>query len=81
MKGMGSYGSGNETTGVMGTAFRKQDNTLRKIITRFHSDGKSDYWLRCQQKIESETNTMNFDALELCPSTVFNNEYYAEDKW
>lgn len=81
MKGMGSYGSGNETTGVMGTAFRKQDNTLRKIITRFHSDGKSDYWLRCQQKIESASNTMNFDALELCPSTVFNNEYYAEDKW
>lgn len=83
MKGMGCYGSGasGETGGGMGTAFRQQNNTLRKIITRFHSDGKSDYWLRCQQKLESVTNTMNFDALELCPSTVFNNEYYAEDKW
>ncbi len=83
MKGMGCYGSGasGETGGGMGTAFRQQDNTLRKIITRFHSDGKSDYWLRCQQKLESVTNTMNFDALELCPSSVYNNEYYAEDRW
>lgn len=83
MKGMGCYGSGasGETGGGMGTAFRQQNNTLRKIITRFHSDGKSNYWLRCQQKLESVTNTMNFDALELCPSSVFNNEYYAEDRW
>ena len=83
MKGMGCYGSGasGETGGGMGTAFRQQNNTLRKIITRFHSDGKSDYWLRCQQKLESVTNTMNFDALELCPSSVYNNEYYAEDRW
>ena len=83
MKGMGCFGSGasGETGGGMGTAFRQQDNTLRKIITRFHSDGKSDYWLRCQQKLESVTNTMNFDALELCPSSVYNNEYYAEDRW
>ena len=83
MKGMGCYGSGasGETGGGMGTAFRQQNNTLRKIITRFHSDGKSDYWLRCQQKLESVSNTMNFDALELCPSSVYNNEYYAEDRW
>lgn len=81
MKGMASYGSGSATGGGYDMVFRTYANTIRKIITRFHSDGKSDYWLRVQQKLESTTNTMNFDALELCPSSVYNNEYYAEDKW
>ncbi len=81
MKGMGGYGSGPESGGGPYTYFRDISGTLRKIITRFHSDGKSDYFLRCQQKLESSKNTMNFDALELCPATVYNNEYYPENRW
>lgn len=82
MKGMKAYSAAtSESGGGVNPPFREGSGTLRKIITQFHSDGKSDYWLRCQQKLESTTNTMNFDALELCPSSVYNNEYYPEDVW
>jgi hypothetical protein len=46
----------------------------------FYTDGKSDHYLRLQQKMETG-GEMNFDFIELCPSSVYNNEYYAEDKW
>lgn len=82
MKGFGAYGSSkDESGGGYSTIFRNFKKTLRKVITRFHSDGKSDYWLRCQQKLESVSNAMPFDGIELCPSSVYNNEYYPEDRW
>ena len=82
MKGMKSYYSAtSESGGTQGQLFRDASNTLRKVITQFHSDGKSDYWLRIQQKLPSNTNTLNFDAIELCPASVYNNEYFAEDRW
>lgn len=81
MKGPANYGSGasGETGGGMGTAFRLQDNTLRKVIVRFHSDGKSDYYLRMKQLLDVPTITMDFDYIELCPKCVYDNEYYNED--
>lgn len=83
MKGMASYSCSQNADGSNGQNQWNRDVTdaLRKIITRFHSDGKSDYYLRAQQKLDSDQGTMAFDALELCPSSVYNNEYFPEDKW
>ena len=81
MKGPKAYWSSSETGGTVGQIFRGAPNTLRKIIGVFHSDGKTDHYLRLQQKMESENNEMNFDMIELCPSTVYNNPDIAEDRW
>jgi len=82
MKGPKSYYSASsESGGTQGTCFRDAPNTIRKVLGTFVSDGKSDHYLRFQQKIESTKNAMNFDFLEVCPSSVYNNEYYAEDRW
>lgn len=81
MKGFGAYGSAaTESNGGGTTIFRNFNKTLRKVITQFYSDGKSDYWLRMQQKLESAVNAMPFDGIELCPKSIYNNEYYSEDK-
>lgn len=81
MKGPANYGSGasGETGGGMGTAFRDIENTLRKVIVRFHSDGKSDYYLRMKQVLDVMNSNMDFDYIELCPECVYDNEYYNED--
>ena len=79
MKGPGCYASG-EKDSFSGTTFRNQNNTIRKVLGTFFTDGKSDHYLRLQQKLESG-GEMNFDFIELCPSSVYNNEYYAEDKY
>ena len=82
MKGMKSYWSASsEAGGSQGAIFRNQNNTLRKVIGVFHSDGRTNHYLRLQQKMESENNEMNFDMIELCPSTVYANPDVAEDRW
>jgi len=82
MKGPKSYWSATtESGGTQATCFRDAPNTIRKVLGHFTSDGKTDHYLRFQQKIESTKNAMNFDFLEVCPSSVYNNEYYAEDRW
>ena len=82
MKGMKSYGSAtSEAGGTMSEPFRNRDNTLRKVIGVFHSDGRTNHYLRLQQKMESENNELNFDMIELCPSTVYANPDVAEDRW
>jgi hypothetical protein len=81
MKGMDCYSSTSEDgTGSFGTSFRQQNNTLRKVIGTFHSDGKTHHVLRLQQKMESADNEMNFDAIEICPSAVYANPDVAEDR-
>jgi len=81
MKGMSSYGSAaSQSGGGYSTVFRNFANTLRKVIGVFHSNGQDNHYLRLQQKIESETNEMNFDMIELCPSSVYNNLDQAEDR-
>ena len=81
MKGMDSYGSINEDgSGSIGNSFRTQNNTLRKVIGTFHSDGKTHPVLRLEQKMESTENEMNFDAIEICPSAVYANPDVAEDR-
>lgn len=82
MKGMDSYASDatNEGSKTFGTPHRNQNNTIRKVITQFHTGDGEEHWVRMQQMMESETNEFAFDFIELCPSSVYNNEYYAEDR-
>lgn len=79
MKGPACYSPGQHDS-YGGDPMRQLPNTIRRVLGRFHTDGKSDHYLRMQQKMESG-GEMNFDFIELCPSSVYNNEYYAEDKW
>ena len=82
MKGPKSYYSASsESGGTQGSCFRDLNRTIRKVLGTFVSDGKTDHYVRFQQKLSSLTNAMNFDFLEICPSSVYNNEYYAEDRW
>ncbi len=76
MKGPKSY-----KTGESASAMRDLSQTLRKIIGTFHSDGKTDHYLRLQQKLNSKENECNFDFIELCPSAVYANPDLAEDRW
>lgn len=79
MKGPKSSGFSTNNTSIT-TIFRNYPENLRKIIGIFHSDGKSDHYLRMQQKMESENNECSFDMIELVPSTVYNNPDIAEDQ-
>ena len=60
---------------------RNLPNTIRKVVGTFTTDGNSDHYMRIQQKMESENNELNFDFIEICPSSVYNNEYFAEPVW
>lgn len=53
---------------------------IRKIFGTFTTDGKSDHYLRIQQKME-EGGELPFDFIEICPSSVYNNEYLSEPVW
>ena len=80
MKGPSSYGDiGQDGTGKP-QYFRDHPRTLRRVFATFHSDGRSEHWVRVQQKLESTNGTFAFDYIELCPRSVYNNEMYPEDK-
>lgn len=81
MRGPGCYEPGDRSSYGSAPPMRDLPNTIRKVIGTFYTDGKSDHYLRLQQKMESTENEMNFDFIELCPSSVYNNEYFAEDQW
>ncbi len=81
MKGPASYRNTGDSAGTSPASyFRTYANTLRRVFTTFHSDGKTDHWIRVQQKLESTNGTFAFDYIELCPKSVYNNEYYPEDR-
>ncbi len=83
MKGPASYYNSTSEAGgsKSGYSFRDLNNTLRRIITRFVSDGKTDHYLRIKQCTADINSELNLDYIELCPSSVYNNDYYPEDKW
>lgn len=81
MKGPGNYIALGNTYETIDKSFRNQDNTIRKVLGTFKTDGKTDQYMRIQQMIDSPDNELNFDFIELCPSTIYKNEYIAEDKW
>lgn len=79
MKGPASYQSGSrDSFSSSDPNFRRQDNTIRRVLGTFTTDGKSNHVLRLQQKMESG-GELNFDFIELCPSSVYNDQYFAED--
>ena len=64
------------------TSMRDLNNTLRRVIGQFHSTGKEHHVLRMQQKMKGAVeNTCDFDFIELCPSSIYNNPDLAEDVW
>ena len=84
MKGPKCYTSGPRTSAPSGSDSNLRNgsaNQIRKIFGTFTTDGKSDHYLRVQQKMESENNELPFDFIELCPSSVYNSEYFAEPVW
>lgn len=82
MKGPGCYISGPRDTPMsasdIGSSFRNQASTLRRVLGTFTTDGKHEHVLRLQQKMETG-GELNFDFIELCPASVYNNPYYTED--
>ena len=83
MKGPGNYSNGDPSTGGGGknTKFRNFPSTVRKVIGTFTTDGKTNQYLRIQQKMDSEENEMNFDFIEICPSSIYNNPEQSEDRY
>lgn len=85
MRGPHSYYNATSEAGGTrgGQSFCNLDlgRTIRKVITTFDTDGQTDVYFRVQQKMQSINNEMNFDFIELCPSSVYNNEFYPEDRW
>ncbi len=82
MKGPKSYYSAtSESGGQQGTCFRDTPTTLRRIIGTFYSNGESDHYVRFQQLIPSMDMTMAMDYIEIVPVTVYDNEYFVEDRW
>ena len=81
MKGPLSYGSTAQDGSGSRNPMRNTANQLRRIWAVFHSDGKTEHWVRVQQKLESTNGTFPFDYIELCPRSVYNNELYPEDKY
>jgi hypothetical protein len=82
MKGPASYGNINQDGTGSPFWMRNGMTEMRRIWTTFHSDGKTDHYVRVQQKLDlGDLGTFAFDYIELCPRSVYNNEYYPEDKY
>ena len=81
MKGPSSTGTASDNTGTnYGTPFRELQRNLRHVVGIINSDGKTDHYLRLQQKLDSPKNEMNFDFIELCPFNVYSNPDLPEDR-
>ena len=81
MKGPLSYGSSaTNGSGEGYTPMRNTNNQLRRVYTTFYTDGKSDHYMHIKQVMDSETAEFAFDYIELVPRSVYDNEYYIEDK-
>jgi hypothetical protein len=83
MKGPASYyNATSEAGGTKGSSFRDLDRTLRCIVGTFSTDGKTDHYLTIKTlEPISSNNEFMLDYIELCPNTIYNNEFYSEDKW
>ena len=79
MKGPASYHSTDQTGNVQSNSFRDNNLTLRHVVGTIRSDGKTDHYLRIKQLLNSSYCAYPLDFIELCPRTVYGNEYYPED--
>ena len=81
MKGPGCYATGDRSAwDASASTMRNLPNPVRLVIGRFETDGKSDHWLRLQQLMEGIIAELNFDFIELVPTSVCDNEVYPESK-
>ena len=81
MKGPLSYGSTDANGSGSGfSVMRNGDTELRRVYTTFYTDGQSDHYMHIKQVMDSETAEFAFDYIELVPRSVYDNEYYLEDK-
>lgn len=74
MKGPKDYEPGNRSSYAGATPMRDLPNTIRRVVGRFTTDGKSDHYLRMQQLMESSESELNFDFIELVPSTIYDGD-------
>ena len=83
MKGPQSYWSASSESGGthQGTIFRNTPNTLRRVVGKVHSDGRSDHTLRLLQTMDMDNSELNFDYIELVPEAIYNNPDATEDRW
>ncbi len=81
MKGPKSYNAGSDDGNVYYSNFRDTDGTLRKVVGIFHSDGKSDHYLRLIQTMEGDDYELPLDYIELVPEAVYDNPDVNEDIW
>jgi hypothetical protein len=82
MKGPASYGSVNsDGSGDNVNWARTVRDQLRRVITTFHSDGKTDHYLRLQQILAGSAYAFAFDYIELCPRSIYDSDMYPEDRW
>jgi uncharacterized surface protein with fasciclin (FAS1) repeats len=81
MKAPKCYMPGERTSKQSANSLRDAASAVRRVFGTIVSDGKTDHYLRIQQKMDSDNNELPFDYIELCPSSVYNNEYYAEPVW
>lgn len=69
MKGLNDYGCG-----VGGTSIMRGINTiLRRIVGNYHTDGKTDHYLRIQP-VDDSTLEMMLDYIQLTPKEVYEKE-------
>ena len=82
MKGPDCYMPGHRSSfDASANTMRNLNNTVRRVIGTFTTDGKSDHYLRLRQLMESYNSELNFDFIELVPSSIYDNDYYPESKW
>ena len=82
MKGPDCYMPGHRSSfDASANTMRNLNNTVRRVIGTFTTDGKSDHYLRLRQLMESDNCELNFDFIELVPISIYDNDYYPESKW
>ncbi len=83
MKGPMAYNNSMRESGEgIGTNFRNASTLLRRVIGTFHSDGKSDHYLRLMQTMDESPNyELSLDYIELVPEAVYDNPDVNEDRW
>lgn len=75
MRGAGDYSPGDRNAfDAESYTMRTIDNTRRRVIGTFETDGKTDHYLRLQQQDPSELQELPFDFIELIPVSLIENE-------
>ena len=76
MKGPGNYHCGwRSSFDASSTTMRGLDNTIRRVVGTFKTDGKSDHYLRLEQvSPEAWNSELNLDFIELIPVSQIETE-------